>query len=80
MFSRQFPIPARAMARAARENLRREHAIDLEQLEFHGIAAGVRSGIHKSQGPGQIASVIAGGLGDEKRALVHDLRPFLNRF
>ena len=63
--------PARAVLGAARQDFRREHAVDLEQLEFDRIAAGIGRGIDKSQRAGEIAAVIAGRFGDEDRRLRH---------
>src|ERR1700742_4178921 len=63
----QLPFRPRPVLRTLRQNLRREHAVDLEKLEFDSVAAGIGRSVNKSLGAGQIAAVIAGGLGDEQR-------------
>ena len=67
MFARQFPFLAGAVLFAARENFRREHALDTEKLKFHRIAFGIGGGIDKGQCTGQIARMIAGDFGDKAR-------------
>jgi hypothetical protein len=55
------------MLLAARQDLGREHAIDLEELEFYRIAAGDRGGINERQRTAEVAIVIRRGFGNEKR-------------
>ena len=52
---------------AVRQDLRREHAVDLEKLELDRVAAGIGRRIHKGLGAGEVAAVIAGRFGDEER-------------
>ena len=53
------------------QDFRREHAVDLEKLELDRVAARIGRGIDKGQGARQVAAVIAGGFGDEKRLRFH---------
>ncbi len=53
------------------QDLRREHAVDLEKLELDRVTARIRRRIHKGAGAIQVAAVIAGGFGDEDRVSVH---------
>ena len=55
------------MLGALRQDLGREHAVDLEKLEFDRVAARISRRIHKGQARVEIAAVIAGSFGDEKR-------------
>ncbi len=71
MRPRQFPFAAGTVFGAPRQDFRRKHPIDLEQLEFDGIAARIGCGIDERQRTGQIAPVIAGRFGDEDRRLRH---------
>ncbi len=66
MGKRQFPFRPGAMFGAAAQNFRREHAVDLEKLEFDRVAAGIGGGIHKGAGPPQIAAMIARRFSDEE--------------
>ena len=52
---------------ASAQNFRREHAVDLEELEFNRIAAGIGGRIDEGEGAGEIAAVIARRFGDEDR-------------
>jgi hypothetical protein len=65
MFERQFPLGARPMLGALAQNLGREHAVDLEELELHCVAAGIGRGVDECAGAIQITTVIAGGFRDE---------------
>ena len=65
MRQRQLPLLAGAMFFALRQNLRREHAVDLEELEFHRVAAGIRRRVDERQRARKIAIVIAGSFSDE---------------
>jgi hypothetical protein len=48
------------MLGAGAQDFRREHLVDLKELEFHGVAAAIRRRIHKGQRPVQMPAVIAG--------------------
>ncbi len=71
MRQRQFPLPAGPVLFALRQNLRREHAVDLEELEFHRVAAGLRRRVDERQRAAKIAVVIGRRLGDEDRCGRH---------
>ncbi|MEJ0044293.1 MAG: hypothetical protein WDM81_19660 [Rhizomicrobium sp.] len=58
-------MPARAVLFAAGEDFRREHAVDLEELELHRIAARIRRRIDESKRAAEIAIVVAGSFGNE---------------
>jgi len=64
----KLPFPSGAVLRALHQYLGREHAVDLEKLEFDRIAAGIGGGIHKGLGARKVPAVIAGCLGDKKRS------------
>src|SRR6185312_10817648 len=64
---RQLPFPPGLMFWTLRQNLWREHAVDLEELEFDRVAAGFRRRIHKCLGAADIAAMIAGRFGDKDR-------------
>jgi hypothetical protein len=57
---------------ALRENLRREHAIDLKKLEFDSIAARIRGRIDKSECARQVLCVVARSFRNKQRPF-HDL-------
>ena len=65
MGKRQFPFAARAMLGALGKNFGGEHAVDLEELEFHRVAARIRRRIDESERARKIAGVIARCFGDE---------------
>ena len=67
MRQRQFPLFPGPVLGTLRQDLGREHAVDLEKLEFDRVAARIRRRIHKGLGAREIAAVIAGSFGDEKR-------------
>jgi hypothetical protein len=66
MGKRQLPFGAGAVLGALRQDFRREHPIDLEELEFDRVAARIRRRIHKGLGAGKIAAMIAGRFGYEE--------------
>ena len=80
MRERQLPFDASAMPGALREDFRREHARDLEQLEFHRIAAAIGRSVHKCERAGKIAGVIAGCFRNEKRRVHTNPHNGLNGF
>jgi hypothetical protein len=61
----QFPGAARPVLGASRQDFRREHAVDLEKLEFDRVAARIRSRIDESARAVQVAAMIGRGFGDE---------------
>src|SRR5262249_53557645 len=63
----KFPLPAGTMLLAARQDFRGEHAIDLEKLEFHRVAASGGPGINERQPPTEATNGIRPGFGDENR-------------
>src|ERR1051326_4746284 len=67
----QFPVFPGPVLGAFGQNFGREHAVDFEQLELDRVAAGVRRRIDKRLGAGEVASMVAGSLSDEKRAALH---------
>ncbi len=71
MLARQLPRLTGAMLLAFRQDFGGEHAVDLEKLEFHRVAAGIRRGVHEGQRPAEVAVVIGRGFGDEKRGARH---------
>src|SRR5262249_30674244 len=76
----QFPFPPRPVLRALRQDLRREHLVDLEQLEFDRAAADFRGFVDESERAVEVSVVIARDLGDEqtshgKRSAPESLTP-----
>ncbi len=65
MGHRQFPLAAGAMLGALGQNFRGEHAVDLEKLELHRVAARLGRGIDKGERARQVAAMVARGFGDE---------------
>jgi hypothetical protein len=59
------------MLLAARGDFGREHAVDLEELELDGVAAGIGRRIDESEGARQIAVVVGRGFGNEDRRALH---------
>ncbi len=67
MRDRQFPLAAGAVLGALGEYLGGEHAIDLEELEFHRVAARIRRGVDEGARAGEVTAVIRRRFGDENR-------------
>ena len=67
MVQRQLPFLARAVLGRCGQDLGREHPVDLEQLEFHRVAARIGGRIDEGESAGEVAAMIAGGFGNEER-------------